>query len=326
MRRVLLAAYSVRVKKNGREEQLSNFGGGHDFLTFFRDFAEKSITNIRKWEQEKRPTYRLTCPPSFPPKLVEENREVYGFFDAGRDGDRFRIGNFDVEKEPVLTDVRDEDTSLRECFFYLRIPKGASKGHLILQVPEGQGIKFILEHFLREYRDEIGLKIYSIEIASLFNEKIFNRMVEVGKLKEMTFTKYGIPAKLDKLKGKDEKIPLSQGRIKTTYQSNDFGAEYLEIAKGLWGAEKKEGNSKVVVEIMDDTNEYDEVSMMVEVDGKQKTFNVTGRNRTALPDVDVTKMVNKDKTGRLNISELLIQCNELIEDVTFIVKKEDVEV
>ncbi len=312
--KVLLAVFGVQIKFNGAHLTLNNYVDNRDYLDTFHDFTNDVLKNVVQWEREKHPTLSLTCADGVLPS--KKDRVVYGFFDAGRNGDRFKIKDYTDEKSDT-TIIDPRHSSIREAFYFLSVPKGRTRGYLVLQVPEGQGIKHLVNHSIDIYMHKIGLHRYRVEISNLINDKVFHRMMDKGNFKEMVFTKYGIPSKMEDLKNNDTKVPLSIGTIKTVFQSPDLGKQFKLFARNIYVEKSKkkaeEGKSKIFVELMEDN--YDEISMKIDLNGKQKTFHISQTGRT-LPDLDVTEHIKRDSNGRLDIKDLIIQAKDLIADVS----------
>jgi hypothetical protein len=319
--RILLSVYSIKILQQRNEQLLSKFGGNIDFLPLFDKFTKHIYKNVQHWERPKHPKLTLTLPKNKKVKIVENQRCMYGFFEAGRDGDEFKVKDFNGGSKKVKY-VRKKDSSLRNAFFYLSVPKLRKRGYLILQVPEAKGIKNHLEHTLREYMKLQGLPQYQIEISSLINETVFYKMIDAGLLKELAFTKYGIPETLDGLKNSDAKPKIGSGSIKTIYHDNNLGVRFKAYVKSVFSKKRleKSGDDRSVIEF--DNIIADELSVKIEHDGKQKTFHVENFSRT-LPDIDVTDQV-LNKKGELEIDKLIDQSVELIDDVKLTINKKDV--
>jgi len=324
--KVLLAVFGVKIISKGNDQILSKFGGNVDFLKLYHEFALHVLKNVWHWNRGDKPTLSLTCISETLPILSESTREAYGFFDAGRNGDRFKVKDFNIETSEV-THINPDHSSIREAFYYLQVPSGRSRGYLVLQVPEGQGIKHLVNHALNHYFKTKGLTSYRIEISNLINDKVFHRMMDTGFFRELILTKYGLPTELDSYNNNNSKPVVMKGTMKTIFQATDLSGSWKDKARSIFslGRQKKtEGNSKIFVEIMDHKDDYDEVAIKLDLNGKQKTFHVANNNRT-LPDLDVTSNVNRKANGSLELNDLLTQARELIQDVSDKVELDDIQ-
>jgi hypothetical protein len=331
MDKVLLAVYGVRIYLKGDSQRPSDFGNSNDLLNIFHDFTLDIINLTRKPSNDKH-TYIFTCAENTRPTLDEETRELYGFFHSGRDGDSYMVGEYD-EKGVAKTKTRvtKKMHSTRDSFFYLKVPKelGKKYAYLVLQRSEGQGIKELVMGQFREYMRKKGLDNYRLVVTNLVPDKVFTNMMDNGLFKQLTLTRHGIPAKLEQLQNQEERVAIEKGTIKTIYQSYNLGSEYKEKALQLFKATReskpKQSDLRVVVEMGEQKGAYDEVSMLVELEGKKKTFHLASTNRTQ-PDMDVTSNVKFDhKTGRLREDHLLEQTRELVKDVTLEIKPGEID-
>lgn len=323
MDRVLLAVYGVEVYRGGDSQLPGNFGNSSDLLKLFKDFVDAVLasTEVLPATSKKR-SYRFTCCDHTLTKLNEDMREVYGFFHTGRDGDNFVSRKFDKSnKETMNSPITSDMYNMRDTFFYLKVPKGVGrkKAYLIIQQTEGQGIKGILNYFLDDFIKKRHLSEYRIVFSNLIPEKVFNSMMSDGLFKELTLIKYGIPNTVEGARNQEEMIPIERGKMKVIYQATNLGSKFKEWGLGLFGATRQSQQSsrpsKVTVQLYGEREEYDEVSMLLELNGKQKTFHLASSTRTQ-PDIDVTNNVRKDGNGRLRLDQLLEQARELVADVT----------
>jgi len=315
MDRVLLAVYGLQVLQKQNEQILSNFGNNLDFLKVFHDFADYSLKNVEKWPRTKKSTLVFSC--AQPATMNEEAREVYGVFDAGRDGDRFRVRDFTPKEDGEEVDdtihVDRHHHSTRDVFFYLYVPKMRKRAYLVLQRAESHGIKELLMHLLRKYMNLQGLEQYRVCDSNLINDKVFTTMMEKGFFKELILTKHGIPEDIKELNNKDVKVPVFKGSVRTIYQATDLGRTWKDWAAGLIGASRQQpavGNAQVVVEIAGEQKAFDEVSMRLDLNGKQKTFHVANTGRIQ-PDLDVTSNIEFDRFGNPKLADLLAQARDL---------------
>lgn len=323
MDKVLLAVYGVQIYRKSDSQIPSNFGGNVDFLTLFHEFTDYVLKNVQKWERPKETNLALTCPTL--PVLDTKGREVRGFFNAGRDGERFDIQNLNVKGVAPVRVTRDLH-SIRGAFFYLHVPIGQRKAYLVLQRAHSQGIKELVMHCFNDFMALKGLNDYRVILYNLINDKVFVDMMSKGRFKELTLTKLGIPKNIDDLRGKSEKPIVEKGSIKTIYQAYDLGDTWKEWILNKVGAtrqSKQNPSEKVVVEINGAPESYDEVSVLVELNGKQKTFRLANTSRTQ-PDMDVTDNVRLDDDGQLLLGDLLTQARELVDSVKLDVNRDDI--
>jgi hypothetical protein len=331
MDKVLLAVYGIRIFLKGDSQRPSDFGNSSDLLKIFHEFALDVINLTRKPNNGKH-SYIFTCAESTRPTFDSEAREVYGFFHSGRDGDSYLVGDYDeAGNARSKTRVTRNMHSTRDSFFYLKVPKelGKKYAYLVLQRSEGKGIKDLLMSLFREYMRNRGLDNYRLIVTNLIPDKVFTNMMDNGLFKQLTLTRHGIPKNIEAMQNQEERMPIEKGSIKTIYQSYNLGSGYKEKAlqwfKATRESKPKHSDLRVVVEMGGKDEAYDEVSMLVELEGKKKTFHLASSNRTQ-SDMDVTSNVKFDhKTGRLREDQLLEQSRELVGDVTLETKQEEID-
>jgi len=300
-----------------------------DLLELFHGFADDVLKNIRKPITSKH-THVFTCVDYMLPTLDDDEREAYGFFHSGRDGDYYTVAKYEEDgTSNRKTRVTRDMHSTRDSFYYLKVPKGAGKkrAYLVLQRAEGQGIKDMVARLFQDYMNKvIGHRDFRVVFLNLVPDKVFTSMMEHGKFKQLTLVKHGIPKNIESLRNQEERIPIEDGTIKTIYQANNLGSSWKEWGLQKFGATRESKPSKqpkrVVVELTGRQEEYDEVSMLVELDGKEKTFHLSSTSRTQ-PDMDVSKNVELDGNGHLRTDHLLTQSRELVADVTLEITPDD---
>lgn len=86
--RVLLAVYAVDITGDKESQMPSKFGGNVDLLTLFKDFAMSVYEIAAEMPRPDNTSIALAGPDERfkKPRLVEAERELYGYFDTGRNG------------------------------------------------------------------------------------------------------------------------------------------------------------------------------------------------------------------------------------------------
>lgn len=245
-----------------------------------------------------------------------------GCFIVGKNGESFNVAEYDENLQQKTDSLVTPDKFVdRRAFFYLTVPTGHSLGYLVLQVPSSGGVKEALHLAFRSFWKAKGLGHYTLGFSGLINGKLFNRMLEKGVLKEITFTQNGIPANIEKFKNRSERTPVNSGTMKTTFTSDNMNwagpiaAGFMErrrkreIATGL--------DAKNVLEFQQDL-EYNEISVKLELGGQTKTFHVVHESRTA-PEIDVTSNLKGDHS----MTKILEEAVKLVESVSLVVKKDE---
>lgn len=315
--KVLLAVYSIIVTQQGDVQMPSKFGGNLDLLKVFHDFTDTILKDPSRMKVSKEVTLALTGTDLVLPRLVEEDRELYGYFDAGRDGASYRVRDFDKKNKTATTVTRNMHTT-RDAFYYLYVPKFKKRAYLILQRAQNQGIKKLVEYSLNEYLKSIGSP-YRISLKNLLDRRVFAHMMEQGNFKEMTITKEGLPINIGDLnKEVDDKL-MVKGTHKVSYQAVDLPDSWQTWAIALMRTKPKlnmtSGAPVAKVLLAGETHIVSEVSFRLELNHKQKTFHFVNFDSDQ-PDIDVSDSVDFDESkGMYNREQLVEQARGLVEDV-----------
>jgi hypothetical protein len=322
MRKLLLASYAIEIYNGGETQHPARFGGNVDLLTLFHDFAHHVLKQAEELPHKRGTSHRFTYAKHTLPKLDEATRELYGYFNSGRNGDEFTSNRYNkdgtVRKQKRIT--RDMH-NMRDSFFYLKVPKelGKKRAYLVLQQPEGEGIKGLVSVFFNEYLKQRGLKNFRAGFLGLIPEKVFTGMMKDGNFKELTLTSYKLPELVEGTDNEEEMVPAERGKMKVTYQATNLGTRFKNWASQFFQATRQQKStntdSRLVVAIGDESKEYDEVSMKLELNGKEKTFHLARGSRTQ-PDIDVGGNVEDDAQGRPRLDQLLEQAREIVADVS----------
>ncbi|RZK44700.1 MAG: hypothetical protein EOO61_02860 [Hymenobacter sp.] len=325
--KVLLAVYGVTITSGSDTQIPSDFGGSVDLLKLFHKFADFVFVNVQKLEQENRNSYALTC--SAPPRIVIEDRESYGFFKAGRDGEAFTVAKFNAAKpevKPESIDVTRDSHIIRDAFFYMQVPGRQKKAYLVLQRSHSQGIKGLVNRLFQKFMAAEGLQKYRMNLENLVDDKVFVHMLDNGHLKEITVIKNRIPLNIKEVHSKDDGVLMGEGTVKAVYQAPDLSPTWREWSLDLMSGKRKmnavDGDPRVRIELGGVTEYVNEVSFRVELKQKQKTFHLVNSERTQ-PDIDVTENVRLGADGKYIMEDLLMQARELINDVNLRLNEDD---
>jgi hypothetical protein len=321
MRKILLASYAIEIYSGAETQHPAKFGGNVDLLALFHDFAHHVLKEAQKLPHKRGTSHRFTYAEHTLPKLDEDARELYGYFNAGRDGDDFTANKYNSdgtirEQKRITRDMHN----MRDSFFYLKVPKelGKKRAYLILQQPEGEGIKGLVFVFFNEFLKLRGLQKYRANFLGLIPEKVFTNMMKDGNFKELMLTSYELPNLVEGTNNDEEMIPAERGKMKVIYQATNLGTRFKNWATRYFQASRQSSansQSRLIVAIGDESKEYDEVSMKLELNGKEKTFHLSRSSRTQ-PDIDVGGNVEDDAHGRPRLDQLLEQAREIVADVS----------
>lgn len=336
-KKVLLALYGINITNDAKDTQMpSQLGGGVDLLQVFQAFAMSLYTDgAAEMPRPDDESIALAAPEQpYPlPKLVEEDREVYGYFDTGRNGEALTVrklgskekkgkGKAKVEDETVANITRDMHVT-REVFFYLKVPKAGKKSYLVLQRAQGLGIKKLVEYTFERYLNTNRSQRFGFTLNNLLDRRVFSRMLQSGQFKELTIVREGIPEDINDLNSKSKVIPPVKGTQKISYQAVDLPDSWQKWAVDLMSTKGRTdltmtgGEVGVDISLGGEEQFVSEVTFRLELNNKQKTFHVVHSKRDQ-PDVDVTDEVERDeKTDMLEIKDLIEQARALVDDVNF---------
>jgi hypothetical protein len=308
MSKILLSTYVLKIVDNNKNIQiLSRFNGSDDFFRIIENYLNAIFTNIRP-ESDNSETTTLHLTLDTPPVIDIENRRIYGYFSSGVSGDEYQIRDLDTQ-DPLLK-VKRNHAAFRNLFFYFQIPNGKNQGALILQRKAKYGIKTIFRRTINNYIREQGYQIYRVEVNNLLHGRVYERMIQHGKLKKVEFIKKRIPATLEEYFENDGNPIEIPGTLRTSMSSGtSLPQSYRNLVDSLFRDTNQER-----IEINGIDEEFDELEFELELNGKKKTFYVTNKHRIQ-PDIDVTNQLEYDENDTPTIESLLIQCEELVQDI-----------
>jgi len=320
--KVLLAVYGLSITRNTDTQITSDFGNSIDLLKLFYEFADHVLKNEKKWPRANERTSVLTC--TNLPKIDDDEREVYGYFKAGRNGEAFTAGILDNENSEYI-DYDNETHLMREAFYYLYVPTRQKRAYLILQRSQSRGIKDLVRHFFVEFMALKGLHNYRLNFKNLISDKVFIHMMEHGHFKDVTVVKNKVPLNVDEVHDKRGKAVMGEGTVKVIYQAPDLSSSWKEWALDTMRNKKMnmlDGDPRVKIHLGGEDDLVNEVSFRIELRKKYKTFHLVNKKRTQ-PDMDVTESVDVGPDGRLLIKDMVKQCRELVNDVNLKLNGED---
>jgi hypothetical protein len=334
--RVLLAVYSVLITDNKETQMPSQFGGNVDLLTLFQRFAMSVYEIAAEMPRPDNTSIALAGPDNrFPlPKLAEKDRELYGYFDTGRNGTPSTVmdltskdGKGRKAKNKTIVSITRDLHVTRPAFFYLQVPKGGKKAYLVLQRAASLGIKGVVERTLQDFLNAQGLQRYRVKLNNLLDKRVFASMLESGHFKELTIVKDRLPENINELNGRYDQTPAFKGTQRISYQAADLPASWkkwaLDLMTGRPELNMTEGTPKAKITLGGQEELVNDVTIKLEVDRKQKTFHLVYPERDQ-PDVDVSDHIRRnEEDGLLNRDDLVEQSRSLVNDVTLASKGDD---
>jgi hypothetical protein len=302
-KKIYLSTFSLKLFDRKEELLLKAFNGNDDFFDLFKDFADHIHQNVKKTHgYNDSVTLHLTL--DEPIKYDRTNRFLYGYISSGVGGDRYKVRKAGETGTTFESDP-DTDITYRNLFFLLKLPNDSKFGYLILQRKRDFGAKGSLQNALNQYLQEKGYNQYFAGIYNMLNNRVFERMMDVGNLKNIDFIKKSIPSTIESLY--DKGLNKEKGVLTTSIRSSSSLSGYWkDFIKKYYNADHK--NS--LVELSDGLDSLDEIEFELELKGKKKTFHILSKNRT-LPDVEVSddlEFNNNEPTieSLVKVSESLI--------------------
>ncbi len=317
MESVFLSTYKIRIKNRRLDghAMMGLFNGKDDILPLINSFLLDIYTNpVQVGNEEEKNTF-LNLTLKEPPTLLESERIIYGYFDAGISGQEINVKHRYTKKQ-VFNGDRDNHGLYRHIFFYIKLPFKSDSGYLILQRRSRFGIKSAFTHLLKKWIRQKGYQDTFININSVLSGSLFDRMLQNGNLKKINFIVNYIPNDVTDYYANNENPNLVGGSMTTTIQAkHGLPSGWVNFARKQYWREDR----KTLVEFEGEEKEYEEIQFEIESNGRTKTFYANKKDRT-VPDLDVTADVLKNvDTGEPLISSLLQKCEEIVKD-TFEIK------
>jgi len=290
---IYLSTYAIRLKYKGAAISFQNFSGTDDFLDTFVDYIEHVGTNgeiTHSYSGEI--DLHLSVEDDFVTDV--ENRKVYGKISSGVGNDKYTVRPSGSQTVKFQSDI--DDVTFRELFFYLHLPPDKLYGYLILQKKRNLGAKGVLSKSLNQYLRNLGYNTYSIEITNMLDERVYEKMMNAGKLKRIDFIKHKLPKTIEGVVGDDLEVEQTGTTVTSIYGKDNLSLYWKGFVNTLYTKEYKQK----IIEINDNVSDLDEVQFELELNGKRKTFHVLERGRTQ-PDIEISsQLVFEDKQPTLD--------------------------
>lgn len=303
----LLSTYVIRLRERQKNESLilSNFDkNGGDFLTIFNEFLEYRIGNHFKGKKDKQ-GYRKSLYYKKDFKEDIDQRTFHGFIHSGLAGQKGDV--VDDETGLELYTMEENHAKILPTYFFLHIPENRRDGYLILQRKSNYGIKNLLEDACDDFFKKIGLN-FKLEVNNFLVSLVFEKMLKVGRVYEMSFIRNQIPDNIEDIYDRDTVNRRIPGKIKTTISTKQ-GFPVKGLLSRLYHGSLKDG----MVEIPELHERYDEVDFEMDYNGSKKTFHMKNVGRTT-PDFNVTEHIEY-KDDLPTYESMLDQCQILLKDM-----------
>lgn len=309
-RRIYLSTYIFELRSKRKSEKLflSKLDGTTDFFDVFCNFIT-SLGNDPFGEdvdKERHFQKNLELAPDRDQHYSKETREVYGFLSSGINGEKSRISDTESGEDVFYMDRKH--ARMVDTYYHIRIPEDRKFAYLILQRHGGFGIKKLFEKALQDFLNKSKLNM-QVDMSNFLVSRIFNKMLNEGRITEMSFIKNYIPDNIEDLYDKGEKRVV--GKTKTIIcTERGLPLPVKGFAYNLYMRDKSEGAIKVS-QLYD---QYDEVDFEIEYQGSKKTIHMSNVGKS-LPDYDVTDSISFDYNDLPTVSSLKAQADILINDM-----------
>lgn len=264
---IKLEAYTVRIRPANSKEQyltLSNFGG-NDLYEIFQEYL--AHLDVLDKDEKLKKAIRLNQENL---TFQDTRKRVSGLFACGGYGLESDI--FSLEDSSLKTKKEVNDVDAIPFYFLLHVPRNLNVAFLLLQRTGIFGISTIMHKTLYKFiRD--NYPEYVIEFSPLISRALVDEYLENGSVKELILRRYSPPedkAETLTMGEYKEKIHSVELRIKAKgYFENILGRvnQYLANPNGVF-FDVPELNAIG----FDENVKY---SVVAEVDGAQRTFNLS---------------------------------------------------
>ncbi len=304
MSRFKLVPYGLYIQREQGEvpAQLDNIDGqGTDLFKIIDSFLS-SIKDAKTLEDLKK-TISLETYDKLYGDDKHKERYIHGIIKSGEYG--LAADFVDVETCKPVPDVRREInySEVYPFFFYFYLPRGSTKGILILQIFDVYGIKTILHKSINEYikiviSQDLNLVMYPLVSKDLVDKINKNRVLEVK------FIRYDVP--------KDPADKVHNGKPEELIEERSFKIRRnrsIKVTQSLKDLIKSvtQNRETPYYAILDET--YDAIKIIIDEDGSRKTltFSDSQKAREYMPlnieDISIVDgfPVHKDLLKNANI-------------------------
>jgi len=304
---ILLSTFVLRLReKRGLEHAfLSRFNDPKlDFLQVFEDFLNYRIANHYRGPKDKQGRRKSLYYRADNLQRIDE-RTLHGFVHSGLSGEKGDVVN-DHTGEDLYT-MEDNHAKILPTYFFLHIPENRKDGYLILQKKSNYGIKNLFEDAFADYFTKMNIN-YILEVNNFLVSLVFEKMLKVGRIFEMSFVKNIIDDDIADLYDKDARNKRIPGKTVTTITTKS-GLPVSGLLRRLYFGSTKDG----MVEIPELNDRFDEVDFDMDYNGSKKTFHMKNVGRTT-PDFNVTDQI--ELVDNLpTYASLEAQCQILLKDM-----------
>lgn len=292
------------LNKNKEEEILSRFSGNSDLFNLLDEYCSHIFRHRKTYidNQNNNRTFSLDRPHV----LLEDDRELYGYFDSGLTGEEVNIK--DLDSNDLKLKVQTKDLMTRDLFFLLRIPKNSKFGYIVIQKKSTHGVKKFFEESFNDFLKSKGYLENRISLKPAPNFDLLEKMLEFGRLKEVQLIKKGIFTSFEEHFDKTGIMCQGESQEVIKFNSNSIVSAYKNALYKAYRQNYKEHQTILLDGVSD---EFNEVSFTLELDKLIKTFYVKEKDKIR-SDIDITHNIDFEHNGIPKTQSLLENCKKLI--------------
>ena len=298
MPQIQLALYSVRVKRHhGRSNEItSNFEKEDDLFDFLKTELTEMKSKMSKNDIEKQ-VLQIT-------KLRCADRKIEGIVETGYYGTDTKI--WDLEKSVLAFSKKKNHSEFLPFYFQFNVPRAKDQGLLLVQRTGTMGIRKILEMILAG-KFEVAFDEYRLSFSPLIPEAVLEKYTGPdSQLKELIFVRHGMGSDIVDALGATVK---TQGRMQLSIRLREAGKLPIQrtVARFLNGERELQN----LIELNGETRFlYDNVKMVVVVNGKEKTVNL-GNPKQFRAAYDASH-VKVDSSGHPRFDSMSTEANSIM--------------
>ena len=303
---VLLSTYVIKLKEKRKPDYLflSRYNKSRDdFLDVFRDYLEYRKGNHYSKLDTQGVKKTLLFKATFSRDV--DGRTLQGFLHSGLSGQRGQV--VDDSTGDDLYVMEKNHAKILPTYFFIHIPENRRFGYLILERKSNYGIKELFVNSFNDFLNKMGIACL-LEVNNFLVSSVFEKMLKIGRVFEMSFIKNHIPDDIEDMYDKESLNKKIAGKTKTII-TTPYGFPVKGLLRRLYFAEHKHG----MVEIPELNDRFDEVDFEMDYNGSKKTFHMKNVGRTT-PDFNVTEQIEFIE-DMPTYASLESQCQILLNDM-----------
>ena len=274
-----LTPYSFRVynksldgDRDKRYSNLNQISGQFDLFKMLETFIKAHSEGYKIAEE----TQQVYCFSDI--KVDESNREMWGWFNVGVYGMKTDIINIKTQK--VDFEKAKDNAEIIKHYVHFRIPLNVDEGMAFLHTYRGNGIKTLFHELFGAYfKQQVNLVL---QMNPLAYDKAINAWLD-APAKEIKLTKFvgvnDVADKLNKLGHHEQELIIKPPRKGNLGRLRDY-------------FNKGNAHYEAVVELIGFGNQ---VKTIVEMNGKQRTFNVGYNTANTMCEIELDENVVMDE-------------------------------